>query len=686
MSVPSTPYSKLSQKRQRHIIITTRLCLDERSNLIFRFDTDHDQFGLFLPMSKDLSWMETQAVVDATRITRPGQTMTTELFSKALHTLEFKYGATEGPIRRDDGRLCASFYPVRTILPDDPRDTMIVSTMFRLVPHCGRFVVLAYTRQSSVYSVRICTRSTDGLLIARECAALIGALTLLEPGNIVNRETFECFARVQQRRQCSVRSTIARMYNLHVTNLDIIPPFVHVQYMSGSRQRIRSRLWSTFQIPLPVSSTDHSLLLLCPYPGFHYTRLLVQSELSDVYEGVRDVDGTKVSIKVFHLESDTSETYKTELQLLRKMAPHPNVGPVIDIFNSPEPALIMSFISGTDISETLRKQGAFDQYAGITIAVDIANGLYHLHKHGILHRKLEPTDVILSSQPDGPVKPIIIGLGLSCMWPRMHTNRGTYDGKHFPLEMAPETVIRHQCSDKSDVYKFGMLFYEMLSGKRPFLPELGSNETHMSFLVNIANGLRPDLSHIPRSVDIRFHRLLAECWEKSPEKRPSTKRLLGALEGADPRVIFHRYSMDYKGKMQYEEFVAFLHFYSPEYCTSREISVLFELIDQDRSGVITFIDFECLWRQIDIAGIDAVIGRRKLQILSGTGSEIPYAPRRDNPYQRVDFPSLPAPRVDKESLGVTPMDGHGYIGVANKRTGCGYNFGRCSSIMDDLCL
>ncbi len=179
--------------------------------------------------------------------------------------------------------------------------------------------------------------------------------------------------------------------------------------------------------------------------------------------------------------------------------------------------------------ETLRSRlgpGAISPRKAIDYAVQIAKGLAAAHEKGIVHRDLKPENVFLTK--DGRVK--ILDFGLAKLKldgaESGETDAGTVSGGTQPGVvlgtmgyMAPEQVRGKVADKRSDLFSFGTILYEMLSGQRAF-----RGDTAADTITAILSKEPPDLSQTNRDIPPGLDRIVRHCLEKNPEERFESAR------------------------------------------------------------------------------------------------------------------------------------------------------------------
>ena len=253
-----------------------------------------------------------------------------------------------------------------------------------------------------------------------------------------------------------------------------------------------------------------------PLPGYTIKRAIHRGGFGEVYYALTDA-GKEVALKLLRQHFDVELRGVSQCLNLK----HPNLVTIFDIKSDPDGEywIIMEYVAGKSLSQVL------DGYPdGMPIddvrkwLAGLVEGLNFLHDRGIVHRDLKPGNVFLES---GVVK--IGDVGLSKFISESHRSAQT-QSVGTVYYMAPE-VAHGRYGREVDVYSLGIVLYELISGRVPFIGE-SAGEILMKHLSE-----KPDLSPIPR----RLRPVLASALEKDPLRRTPTVRQL--LEDFNKAVV-----------------------------------------------------------------------------------------------------------------------------------------------------
>ncbi|MEZ5320401.1 MAG: protein kinase [Vicinamibacterales bacterium] len=274
--------------------------------------------------------------------------------------------------------------------------------------------------------------------------------------------------------------------------------------------------------------------------------LLGEGGMGQVYRATDTKLDRAVAIKVlpesFALDADRVARFTREAKTLAALN-HPNIAQVYGIEESesgssgvtastPTRALVMELVEGEDLAQIIARGGTQGVHhripvdEALAIAKQVADALEAAHEQGIVHRDLKPANIKV--RPDGTVKVLDFGLAkalttegtgatsgasaLTLTSPAM-TEMGMILGT--AAYMAPEQARGKAVDRRADIWAFGCVLYEMLTGRRAFDGE------DVSLTLSQVLQREPDFDVLPPDVPPAVRRLLRRCFEKDPRRRLS---------------------------------------------------------------------------------------------------------------------------------------------------------------------
>ena len=263
---------------------------------------------------------------------------------------------------------------------------------------------------------------------------------------------------------------------------------------------------------------------------FKITAKLGEGGMGEVYRAEDTKLGREVAIKVlpeeFTEDPERFARFEREAHVLASLN-HPNIAAIHDLAEDQGTHfLVLELAEGEDLADRLRR-GAVPVEDAIPIALQIAEALEAAHEAGVIHRDLKPANVKVA--PDGPagVAVKVLDFGLAKAWsgpseasPELSqsptltaqmTKVGVILGT--AAYMSPEQAKGLEADKRADVWSFGVVVWEMLTGERLFAGDSVSD--------TLAAVLRDDISidALPVDVPARLRRLVARCLDRNPRTR-----------------------------------------------------------------------------------------------------------------------------------------------------------------------
>jgi serine/threonine protein kinase len=259
---------------------------------------------------------------------------------------------------------------------------------------------------------------------------------------------------------------------------------------------------------------------------YEITSPLGEGGMGVVYRAHDTKLGRDVAIKAlpdaFANDSDRLQRFQREAQVLASLN-HPNIAQIYGLEESEKTrCIVMELVEGETLQERLRR-GPIPIEAALTIATQIAKALEAAHQRGIIHRDVKPANVKVL--PNGTVKVLDFGLAKTDDADRARanlsnsptllslapTNAGFILGT--AAYMSPEQARGENVDHRSDIFSFGCVLYEMLTGSQAF-----DGKTVSDVLASVL-AREPDASRLPANLLPRLRKLLARCLMKETSER-----------------------------------------------------------------------------------------------------------------------------------------------------------------------
>ncbi|KAH0700955.1 hypothetical protein KY284_015170 [Solanum tuberosum] len=238
----------------------------------------------------------------------------------------------------------------------------------------------------------------------------------------------------------------------------------------------------------------------------------------DLYKGTYCCQEVAIkALKPEQLNMDILKEFSQEVFIMRKIR-HKNVVQFIGACRQPPNLCIVTeFMSRGSIYNFLHKQkGAFKLPTLLKVAADVSKGMNYLHQNNIIHRDLKTANLLMDEH--GAVKVGDFGVArVQAQTGVMTAETGTYRW------MAPEVIEHRPYDHKADVFSFGIVLWELLSGEIPY--------AHLTPLQAAIGVVQQDLRpRIPEHAHPKLVELVEKCWQQDPTQRPDFSEILDILK------------------------------------------------------------------------------------------------------------------------------------------------------------
>ena len=262
-----------------------------------------------------------------------------------------------------------------------------------------------------------------------------------------------------------------------------------------------------------------------------------QGGMSLVYRAVDIRTGHSVAVKILKSEYNSDkeflERFQREAQAASLMSHH-NIVNLLDVGVEGEYRyLVLEYVSGSTLKDVIRQKGRLNTTTAIQITVRILSALQHAHDNGIIHRDIKPQNVLIHS--DGHVK--VADFGIARMTNAFTNSKGdTVVGSvHYS---SPEQAMGGVVEATSDIYSTGVVMYEMLTGRVPFV-----GDTPVSVAMQHINDAPPPITDYAPETPPAVVAVVMKALAKNPKDRFQSARemadaLLQAKDGKlDPETL-----------------------------------------------------------------------------------------------------------------------------------------------------
>ena len=258
---------------------------------------------------------------------------------------------------------------------------------------------------------------------------------------------------------------------------------------------------------------------------YQIAELLGVGGMGEVYRAYDTELGRQVAIKVLPgawlSDPDRRARLDKEARVLAALN-HPQVAAIHGVVEADGVrGLVLELVEGVTLAERL-SEGPLSLTEALTVAVQLADALDATHEKGIIHRDLKPANVKIT--PDGGIKVLDFGVA------KVRRSEVPFNADHEPptstagqtgddviigtaAYMSPEQARGKPVDKRADIWAFGCVLYEMLSGRRPFV-----GETTTDVLTAIIHR-EPEWNALPAGVPLPVRHVLERCLEKDPKRR-----------------------------------------------------------------------------------------------------------------------------------------------------------------------
>ncbi|KAK1586982.1 hypothetical protein Q3G72_008262 [Acer saccharum] len=264
----------------------------------------------------------------------------------------------------------------------------------------------------------------------------------------------------------------------------------------------------------------------------HWEDLLLGEEIGQgsyavVYRGMWN--GSDVAVKVYfgnEYSEGTIENYQKEVDIMKKLR-HPNVLLFMGaVYSQERLAIVTEFLPRGSLFKTLHKNNqALDIRRRLRMALDVARGMNYLHRRNppIVHRDLKSSNLLVDRNWTVKVGDFGLSMCKNATYLTAKSERGT------PQWMAPEVLRNEPSNEKSDVFSFGVILWELMTVSIPW------NHLNSLQVVGVVGFMDRRLD-LPEGLDPQVASVIRDCWQSDPDKRPSFEAIIQRMSS----LLLHR--------------------------------------------------------------------------------------------------------------------------------------------------
>ena len=265
---------------------------------------------------------------------------------------------------------------------------------------------------------------------------------------------------------------------------------------------------------------------------YHILEQLGEGGMATVYKAYDTRLECDVAVKVIRTEKFMPEVlarapkrFEREAKALARLT-HPNIVKVTDYGEyEGRPYLVMPYLPGGNLKGLLKERGRLNWQEAARTLIPVARALEYAHSQGVIHRDVKPSNILITQSGEY----MLTDFGVAKVLEEEATVdlTGTAAAVGTPEYMAPEQASAKTADQRADIYALGIVFYEMLTGRRPF-----EADTPLGVIIKQASEPLPRPRQFVPDLPDRAEQILLKALAKKPEDRYQNMGLLAyALEG-----------------------------------------------------------------------------------------------------------------------------------------------------------
>ncbi len=265
-------------------------------------------------------------------------------------------------------------------------------------------------------------------------------------------------------------------------------------------------------------------------------RQIAKGSVANIYLAKQDFLGRQLIIKellpLYSSNEKIISRFQREAKVVSQLS-HDAIVHVYDYWVEGNSYYIaMEYVQGQNLREMLASVHHVPVHIAAIIIYQICRGLHHAHTQGVVHRDLKPANIIISNT--GQVKILDFGIA-HFQFDENLTSLGSVIGTYH--YMSPEQALGKKVTPASDIFSLGILFYELLTGIKPFVKDEKGD-----ILEKIVQHKARSPGKLNPAIPPRFNRLIRKCFRKKPRRRFQD---LGKIKSRLEKYL-RRYPLDHQ--------------------------------------------------------------------------------------------------------------------------------------------
>ncbi len=281
---------------------------------------------------------------------------------------------------------------------------------------------------------------------------------------------------------------------------------------------------------------------------YELTELVGEGGMANVYRAMDVLDNRMVAVKVLKPEYSESEEFlrrfRNESKAIAVLS-HPNIVKIYDMgFSDKIQYIVMEFIDGITLKDYIDSERVLNWKDAVHFVIQILRALQHAHNRGIVHRDIKPQNIMLLT--DGTIKVMDFGIA---KFAREESRTATDQAIGTVHYISPEQARGDETDAKSDIYSVGVMFYEMLTGQKPF-----DTDNPVSIAVMHMQNVPQRPRDINPNIPSGLEEIIMHAMEKDAKKRyQNAIDMIRDIEAfkADNQIIFGYFNVPNSGRTQY---------------------------------------------------------------------------------------------------------------------------------------